>query len=380
MEKGLNIASKILITITTLLTTIFFVTYFVIFFKSGGFAYKYRILILVASFVLILFNIANIAKQIKNEDKKKRLLLIGLSIINILISAVAIYYYFTTPEKYIKQVNIGNLIFVISYLFSCIYISTEKTIEKKTCEENYLKAINPSNYVTVLLMILFLFFIISTNPKSYPLNLMMLFMVFISYIVIIKNWDISDKCLSIILIVISTIIYFVSGICFRRYFDTIEKYTLSTFCNAIALIFTIMSICLTLDKKEHFVKKVMELVLLTATLILFMIFSRDKAVRLEHMKRINIYRIISIFLVYIYIIKNQVENIIKKNVGSIVISTISLVLGIVFMILTINKADQLYYIFFKQLEVYAMVTLIVLVIEIIYQLILNRKPQIATEN
>lgn len=380
MEKGLNIASKILITLVTLLTTIFFVTYFVIFFKSGGYAYKYRILILISSFILILFNIASITKQIKNKDKKIKLLLIGLSIINVVISIVSIYYYLTTPEKYITKVNVGNLIFVISYLFSCIYISTEKTIEKKACEESYLKAINPSNYVTILLMILLLFFIISTNPKSYPLNLMMVFMVFISYIVVIKNWELSDKCLSIILIVISTIIYFVSGICFRRYFDTIEKYTLSTFCNAIALIFTIMSICLTLDKKEPFAKKVIELLLLTANLILFIVFSKDKAVRLEHMKKINIYRIISIFLIYIYIIKNQVENIIKKDIGSIVISSVSLVLGIVFMILTINKANQLYYIFFKQLEVYAMITLIVLIIGIVYQLILNRKTQTATEN
>lgn len=381
MEKGLNIASKILITLVTLLTTAFFTVYFVIFFKSGSYPYE-RILILISTFILILFNIANITKQIKNEDKKAKIVLIILSIINIIISGISIYYYFNTPEKYITKVNTGTLIFIIDYLFACIYIVTEKTIVKlkENENDNYLKAINPSDYISIILMVLFLFLTIATKPKSYQLNLAMTFILFISYTIILKNWDITDKCLSNVLVVISTIIYFVSGICFKRYFDTIEKYTLSTFCNAMAVIFMIMANCLVLDKKESLTKKIITTVLLISGIVLFAVILKDKAVRLEHMKKINIYRIISVFLIYIYVIKNQTGYILQKDGIAIVISTMSLILGIVFMVLTINKSNELYYIFFRQLEVYSAIALVVLLIGIAYQMILSRKEKRTNQN
>lgn len=363
MEKQLKTTSKILISLVTFLTTLFFITYFIIFFKNGGFAYKYRILILLASFILILFNIANIIKCFSITSKKIKIFLIIISVINIIISIIAIYYYFDTPEKYITKVNEGIVIYIISYILSVGYL----IIEKELTENNLnLTLIDKTNFITFIIILLITFISVIVEKKSYYLNQGMLFIVILTYIIIIKNWNIAltqnkNLILTIIFILISSIIYIISGIVFKHHFETAENYTASTFLNSIAIIFTIISLLINLNDSNK-IKNIIELILLSLTIIILFAILKDKATRLEEMKKINIYRILSILTIYLYGIKLEIDYLLKKNKLSIIISLITLILAIVFMIITINKINELYYIFFKIVEINAFIGLFTLII------------------
>lgn len=363
MEKQLKTTSKILISLVTFLTTLFFITYFIIFFKNGGFAYKYRILILLASFILILFNIANIIKCFSITSKKIKIFLIIISVINIIISIIAIYYYFDTPEKYITKENEGIVIYIISYILSVGYL----IIEKELTENNLnLTLIDKTNFITFIIILLITFISVIVEKKSYYLNQGMLFIVILTYIIIIKNWNIAltqnkNLILTIIFILISSIIYIISGIVFKHHFETAENYTASTFLNSIAIIFTIISLLINLNDSNK-IKNIIELILLSLTIIILFAILKDKATRLEEMKKINIYRILSILTIYLYGIKLEIDYLLKKNKLSIIISLITLILAIVFMIITINKINELYYIFFKIVEINAFIGLFTLII------------------
>lgn len=364
MEKQLKTTSKILISLVTFLTTLFFITYFIIFFKNGGFAYKYRILILLASFILILFNIENIIKCFSITSKKIKIFLIIISVINIIISIIAIYYYFDTPEKYITKVNEGIVIYIISYILSVGYL----IIEKELTENNLnLTLIDKTNFITFIIILLITFISVIVEKKSYYLNQGMLFIVILTYIIIIKNWNIAltqnkNLILTIVFVLISSIIYIISGIVFKHHFETAENYTASTFLNSIAIIFTIISLLINLNDSNNKIKNIIELILLSLTIIILFAILKDKATRLEEMKKINIYRILSIFTIYLYGIKLEIDYLLKKNKLSITISLITLILAIVFMIITINKINELYYIFFKIIEINAFIGLFTLII------------------
>lgn len=110
------------------------------------------------------------------------------------------------------------------------------------------------------------------------------------------------------------------------------------------------------------IDKICELTLLTLSIIIFFILLKDKAARLEEMNDINIFRILSILVIYLYGIKLNINGILKKNIIIIITSIITLLLGVIFMILTINVINKLYYVFFKQMKIYALIGLITLII------------------
>ncbi len=373
MKKSIDLACKIMISLVTVLSIIFFASYFIKYFKSGGYAYDYRILILISTICLVLFSIGSIAKNLMESDKKTKIFLIIILAFNIIVSGIVIYYYLDAPKKYIKKVNLANVVFIINYLITFIYILVEDILLKiKSSEQNMIKAINPACFSVIILMTLFLFLVITSDPKSYNLNLVLTFIVFISSVNIFKYWGINLKIVPLIFVILSAIIHFGSGIGFSKHFATFESYQLSTFINAIAIILMMIGISCSIDSKKHIIALILEIVMLIVSIVIFNAIRLDNAGRLDEMKDINIYRIISIFLIYIYIIKDQIENIISKNIISIVFSGITLVLGIIFMILTINKMNELYYIFFKQIEIYAIIALVLLLIGTIY-LIVNKK-------
>lgn len=360
MDKSLKIITKILISLVTLLTTIFLITYFNIYFKNGGFAYKFRILILIASLILILFNGLNLINSLKITDSKTKIILIILSIINILISIFSIYFYLDTPEKYTTKVNQGLVIYMISYILSCGYIIIHNTIINQL-------QIDKTNIVIFIMMLLITFLNLIIENKPYALGLGLLSITILSIIIVIKNWNISlnDKIMTIIpiiFVVTSAIFYLSSGIKFQHNFDSIEDYTKSTFQNLIAIILTTISLTISLNKKTNMIDKIFELTLLTLSIIIFFILLKDKAARLEEMNDINIFRILSILVIYLYGIKLNINGILKKNIIIIITSIITLLLGVIFMILTINVINELYYVFFKQMKIYALIGLITLII------------------
>lgn len=370
MEKGLKIANRILISLVTLLTIIFSITYFTIYFKNGGFAYKYRILILIASAVLILFDCVSLIKSLKITTKSTKTILIISSIINILISIFSIYFYLDTPEKYITKVNQSLVIYMISYILSCGYIVIENIFENKI-------KIDKTNIVTFILILLITFLNLSIEKKPYVLNLGILSVTILSLLIIIKNWNIyiNDKIFTfipIIFIIASVTIYLISGIKFQHNFDTIEDYTRSTFVNLIAILLTIISLIITLNKKTSILEKIIELILLTLSILIFFVILKDKAALLEEMKNINIFRILSILVIYLYGIKLNTKGILKKNIIIIITSIATLLLSVIFMILTIKEINELYYIFFKQIEIYALIGLITLIINLFIVQLINK--------
>lgn len=360
MDKGLKIIAKILISLVTLLTATFLITYFTIYFKNGGYAYKYRILILIASIVLILFNGLNLINSLKITDSKTKIILIILSIINIIISIFSIYFYLDTPKKYISKVNQGLVIYMISYILSCGYIIINNTLINQL-------QIDKTNSVIFIIMLLITFLNLIIEKKPYALGLGLLSVTILSVIIVIKNWNIyiNDKIITIIpiaFIVASAIFYLNIGIKFQHNFDSIEDYTRSTFQNMIAILLTTLSLTISLNKKTNIIDKLFELTLLTLSIIIFFMLLKDKAARLEDMRDINIFRILSILVIYLYGIKLNINGILKKNIIIIIISIITLLLGVIFMILTINVINEVYYVFFKQMKIYALIGLITLII------------------
>lgn len=373
MDKGLKIDNKIVISLVTLLLTIFFTAFFLIYFIHGNYPYEYRIIQLISSILIILFAISNIIIQSKNHNRLSKMILITISILLILTASICIYYYFDTPEKYIKRVNIGSIILINSYVLSCVYILCDKLWESK--EENILAKINKPIVITIIIMIAFLFLTITTNPKSYNLNYILAFIVFISYTVVVCNWNIKLKVINDILVFISIISFFGSSIYFAKHFDTIEQYILSTFLNSFAIIPLIIAITLSFAKDDSFVNKIVNLFLLIILVILFNSFRIDDAKQIDEMNKINIYRIITVFVVYLIIIRDHLNNIITKNNISCIFSGITLVTGLVLSIITINKMNELYYIFFEKLEISSMIALILYIINVGLKIFYNNQLQ-----